>query len=146
MLETAFGACPFGVHCPREQQSSSPRSLLLHEAYRTYLDCCVNSSIRSGFASCEGAEEVVLMEYSSAPGAAQGREDVGEPSSSGQEVLMPPQRRNWKRCASHVYIAHFIEYKMHKDRCATYAVISLPTSASVGRADKANISAVPGRA
>lgn len=31
---------------------------------------------------------------------------------------MPPQRRNWKRCASHVYIAHFIEYQIHKDRCA----------------------------
>lgn len=34
----------------------------------------------------------------------------------GQEVLMPPQRRNWKRCASHVYIAHFIEYQIHKER------------------------------
>ena len=30
---------------------------------------------------------------------------------------MPPQRRNWKSCASHVYIAHFIEYELHRERC-----------------------------
>ena len=49
-------------------------------------------------------------------GGAQPRDEGGEGSGGGQEVLMPPQRRNWKRCASHVYIAHFIEYQMHKDR------------------------------
>ncbi len=47
-----------------------------------------------------------------------GREELGEPSTSGQEVLMPPQRRNWKRCASHVYIAHFIDYQIQTNRCA----------------------------
>jgi hypothetical protein len=55
------------------------------------------------------------------PAAAAGRDaeaSAGQAGSgSGQEVLMPPQRRNWKRCASHVYIAHFIEYQIHKDRC-----------------------------
>ena len=30
---------------------------------------------------------------------------------------MPPQRRSWKRCASHVYIAHFIEHQLHRERC-----------------------------
>lgn len=44
-------------------------------------------------------------------------EDVPEAQGSGQDVLMPPQRRNWKRCASHVYIAHFIEYQLHRERC-----------------------------
>ena len=42
---------------------------------------------------------------------------------------MPPQRRNWKRCASHVYIAHFIEYQIHKDRCAS----PLAAAAKLGR-------------
>ncbi len=47
------------------------------------------------------------------------REDVHEAAGSGQDVLMPPQRRNWKRCASHVYIAHFIEYQLHREMCAS---------------------------
>ena len=47
------------------------------------------------------------------------REDVPDVTGSGQQDgLMPPQRRNWKRCASHVYIAHFIEYQLHCERCA----------------------------
>ena len=46
------------------------------------------------------------------------REDAPDVTGSGQQdVLMPPQRRNWKRCASHVYIAHFIEYQLHCERC-----------------------------
>ena len=44
------------------------------------------------------------------------RDDVAETAGSGQDVLMPPQRRTWKRCASHVYIAHFIEYQLHIER------------------------------
>ena len=49
------------------------------------------------------------------------REEVPEAAGSGQQdVLMPPQRRNWKRCASHVYIAHFIEYQLHCERCVLF--------------------------